>query len=72
VDSASTIVSADTPTWRVVEGDDMTGCNDAETVETCHMVMSAITQLPGHRVAGGDRLDHLDFLRRLGTSIGRR
>jgi hypothetical protein len=34
VESTSTVVSADTPTWRVVGGDDMIGCSGAATVET--------------------------------------
>jgi hypothetical protein len=47
VESASIVVSTDTPTWRVVGGDDMTGCSGAATVEICHMAVSVITQLPG-------------------------
>jgi hypothetical protein len=47
VESASTFASAGTPTWRVVGGDDMTGCSGAATVETCHMAVSVIAQLPG-------------------------
>jgi hypothetical protein len=42
MESASTIVSASTPTWRVVEGDDMTDYGGAATVETCHMVVNVI------------------------------
>jgi hypothetical protein len=57
VEFASTIVPADTHTWRVVEGDDMTGCGETTTVETCHMAVSVIAQLPGRRVPEGDMLD---------------
>jgi hypothetical protein len=39
VESASTIVPADTLTWRVVGGDDMIGYGEAATVETCHMLV---------------------------------
>jgi hypothetical protein len=68
----STIVPAGTPTWSVVGGDDMTGCGGAVTVETCHMVVSVIAQLPRQRVAGGGRLGRLEFRGRLGTGGGRR
>jgi hypothetical protein len=50
----------------------MTGCGGAVTIETCHMAVSVIVQLPGHRVAGGDRLGRLQFHGRLGTDGGRR
>jgi hypothetical protein len=72
VKSASTIVSVGTPTWRVVGGDDMIGCNGAATVETCHMMVGIIAQLPGQRVAGGGRLGRLEFHGRLGTGGGKR
>jgi hypothetical protein len=36
--SAFTGIPAGTPIWRVVRGDDMTGCGGAATVETCHML----------------------------------
>jgi hypothetical protein len=72
VESASTVVPASTPIWRVVGGDDMTGCSDAVTVGTCHMVVSAIAQLLGQRVAGGGMLGCLEFRGRLGTGVGRR
>jgi hypothetical protein len=57
VDFASTIVPAGTHTWRVVEGDDMTGCGETTTVEICHMAVSVIAQLPGQRVLEGGMLD---------------
>jgi hypothetical protein len=66
-----TIVSADTPTWRVVGGDDMTGCSGVVTVETCHMAVSVIAQLPGQRVVGGGRLGRMEFHGRLGIDGGR-
>jgi gag-polypeptide of LTR copia-type/Zinc knuckle len=66
-----TIVSADTPTWRVVGGDDMTGCSGVVTVETCHMAVSAIAQLPGQRIVGGGRLGRMEFRGHLGTDGGR-
>jgi hypothetical protein len=69
VESASIVISADTPTWRVIRGDAMTGCSGAATVETCHIAMSAIAQLPRHSIAGGGRLGHPEF--RLGTGGGR-
>jgi hypothetical protein len=47
VESASTVVSADTPTWRVIGCDDITGYSGAAMVETCHMAVSVIAQLPG-------------------------
>jgi hypothetical protein len=72
MESASTIISASTPTRRVVGGDDMIGCGGAARVETCHMAVSAIAQLPGQRIAGGGRLDPLKFRGRLGTSACRR
>jgi hypothetical protein len=72
VESASTVVSAGTPTWRVVGDDGMTGCSGAATVETCHMTMSVIAQLPGQRVAEGGGLDSLEFRGRIGTGGGRR
>jgi hypothetical protein len=72
VESTSTVVSAGTPTWRVVGGDDMTGYNGATTVETCHMEVSVIAQLPRQRVAGGGRLGRLEFHGCLGTGGGRR
>jgi acyl CoA:acetate/3-ketoacid CoA transferase beta subunit len=72
VESASTVVSAGTHTWRVVGGDDMTGCGGAATVETCHMAVSVIAQLHGQRVAGGGRLGRLEFCGCLGTGRGRR
>jgi hypothetical protein len=72
VESASTIVSASTPTWRVVGDDDMTGYGGAATVKTCHMTVSDIVQLPEHRVARGGRLGRLEFRGRLGTGGGRR
>jgi hypothetical protein len=72
MESTFTIVSTVTPTSIVVGGDDMIGCSGAATVETCHMMVSAITQLPGQRVAGGGRLGCMEFLGRLGTSGGRR
>jgi hypothetical protein len=72
VESASTVVPADTPTWRVVGGDNMTGYGGAAMVETCYMAMSVIAQLPGQRVAGGGRLGRLEFRGRLGTDGGRR
>jgi hypothetical protein len=46
VESAFTIVSADTPTWRVVGGDDMIGYNGAATVETYHVGVGVIAKLP--------------------------
>jgi hypothetical protein len=49
VKSASTVISTNTLTWRVVGGDDMTGCNGAVTVETCHMAVSVIAQLSGQK-----------------------
>jgi hypothetical protein len=67
VNFASIVVSAGTPTWRVVGGDDMTGCSGVATIETCHMAVSVIAQLSGQRVAGGDRLGLLEFHGRLGT-----
>jgi hypothetical protein len=72
IESALTVVSAGTPTWRVVGGDGMTGCSGAATVETCHMTVSVIAQLPGQRVAGGGGLGRLKFRGRLGTGGGRR
>jgi hypothetical protein len=42
VEFASTVVSAGTPTWRVVGGDDITSCSGATTVETYHMTVSDI------------------------------
>jgi hypothetical protein len=42
VESASTVISADTPIWRVIGGDDMTGYSGVATVGTCHMAVSAI------------------------------
>jgi hypothetical protein len=45
----------------------MTGCGGAATVETCHMAVSAIAQLPRQRVAGGGMLGCLEFHGRLGT-----
>jgi hypothetical protein len=45
VEYASTIVSADAHTWRVVRGDNMIGYNGAATVETCHMGVSVIAKL---------------------------
>jgi hypothetical protein len=47
VESASTIISPDTPTWRVTEDDDMTGCGGAVIFKTCHMTVSVIAQLHG-------------------------
>jgi hypothetical protein len=47
VESASTVVPAGTHTWRVIRGDDMTGCGGAATIEICHMTVSVIAQLPG-------------------------
>jgi hypothetical protein len=72
MESASTIISADTPIWRVIGGNDMTGCSGVVMVETCHMAVSDIAQLSGQRVAGGGTLVHLEFRGRLGTSGGRR
>jgi hypothetical protein len=72
VESASTVVSVGTPTWRVVGSDDMTDCSGVATVETCHMTVSATAQLFGQRVAGGGRLGRLEFRGRLGTGGGRR
>jgi hypothetical protein len=56
VEFASTIVPDDTPTWRIVGGDDMTDCSETTTVETCHMAVSVIAQLPGQRVPEGGKL----------------
>jgi hypothetical protein len=50
----------------------MTGCGGAATVETCHMAVSVIAQLPRQRVAGGGMLGRLEFHGRLGTDGGRR
>jgi hypothetical protein len=71
VESTSLVIPASTHTWRVVGGDDMTGCVGAATVEICHVAISAITQLRGQRVARGGRLSQQDFLRCLGTDWGR-
>jgi hypothetical protein len=71
VESASTVVSTGTPTWRVIGCYDITGCSGAATIETCHMAVSVIAQLPGQRVAGGGRLGSLEFRGRLGTGGGR-
>jgi hypothetical protein len=67
----STIVSTDTLTWRVIGDDDMTGYGGAMTIEIFHMAVSIIAQLSGQRVAEGDRLGHLGFLRRLRVDGGR-
>jgi hypothetical protein len=56
VESTSTVVPADTPTCRVVGGDDMIGCSGATTIETCHMAVSIIAQLSGQRVVEGGGL----------------
>jgi hypothetical protein len=32
-----TVISVDTPTWRIVGGDVITGCSEASMIETCHM-----------------------------------
>jgi hypothetical protein len=72
VESTSTVVSADTPTWRVVGGDDMIGCSGAATVETRQMTMSVIVQLHEQSVDGGDMFGHLEFRGRLGNGVGRR
>jgi hypothetical protein len=72
VESASTVVPTDAPTWRVIGADDMTDCGKAAIVEAYHMTVSAIAQLSGQRVAGGGRFDRLDFLGRLRTDGGRR
>jgi hypothetical protein len=45
----------------------MIGCSGAAMVETFHMAMSVIAQLPGQRVAGGGMLSCLEFRGRLGT-----
>jgi hypothetical protein len=50
----------------------MTGYSGAATIETCHMAVSAIAQLPGQRVAGGGRLGRLEFRGCLRTGVGRR
>jgi hypothetical protein len=50
----------------------MTGYSGAATVETCHMTVSVITQLPGQRVVGGNMLGRLEFRGRLGTGGDRR
>jgi hypothetical protein len=71
VESVSTVVPTDTPTWRVIGGDDMTGCGGAATVETCHMTVSVIAQLPGQRIVGGGKLGRLEFRGRLRTGGGR-
>jgi hypothetical protein len=42
MESASTVVLADTPTYRVIGGDNMIDYGETTTVETCHMVMSAL------------------------------
>jgi hypothetical protein len=42
VESASTIISAVTPTCSIIKDDDMTGCSGAATVETCQMTVSVI------------------------------
>jgi hypothetical protein len=47
VGSASTIVSTDTHTCRVVSVDVMTCCSRAMMVETCYMIVSFIVQLFG-------------------------
>jgi hypothetical protein len=49
----------------------MTSCSDAVTVQTCHMTVSVIAQLPGQRVVRGGRLGRLEFHGRLGTGVGR-
>jgi hypothetical protein len=56
VESTSTIEPADTPTCRVIGGDNMIDCSGATTVETYHMAVSIITQFFGQRVAEGDNL----------------
>jgi hypothetical protein len=40
----------------------MTGCGGAAMIETCHMAVSVIAQLPRQRVARDGRLGRLDFL----------
>jgi hypothetical protein len=47
VESASTVLPSDAPTWRVIGGDDMTDCGEAAIVEACHMTVSVIAQLFG-------------------------
>jgi hypothetical protein len=46
VESAFTVVLADTPTWRIIGGNDMISCGSAVIVKSCHMVVSVIAQLP--------------------------
>jgi hypothetical protein len=71
VEFVSTVVQADTPTWRIIEGDDMIGCCSVATVETCHIVVSAIAQLSRQRVVGGGKFGHLDSLECLETGEDR-
>jgi hypothetical protein len=68
----STVIPADTSTWIVVGGDDMTDCGGVTTVETCHMTVSVIAQLPKQRIAVGDGLSRLEFRGCLETDGGMR